>query len=93
MKVFQEYIDTVMEARTRVASLEGQMREALQGWSLRPVVEALMALRGMDVVTAMTVLAELGDITRFDSPRELMGFLWAIACEVMGRPHATRAMS
>ena len=32
--VFQEYIDTVLEARTRVASLEGQMREALEGWSL-----------------------------------------------------------
>ena len=44
--VFQEYVDTVVEARTRVASLEGQMREALPQWSLRPVVEALMALRG-----------------------------------------------
>ena len=54
--VFQEYVDTVMEARIRVANLEGQMREALQGWSLRPVVEALMALRGVAVVTAMTVL-------------------------------------
>ena len=42
--VFQEYIDTVMEARRRVAGLEGQMREALAGWSLRPVVEALIAL-------------------------------------------------
>ena len=49
--VFQEYVDTVMEARRRVASLEGQMREALQGWSLRPVAEALIALRGVDVVT------------------------------------------
>ena len=36
----------------------------LAGWSLRPVVEALMALRGVDLVTAMTVLAELGDIRR-----------------------------
>ena len=79
--VFQEYIDTVMEARTRVASLESQMREALRDWSLRPVVEALMALRGVDVVTAMTVLAELGDITRFDSPRELMSFLGLVPSE------------
>ena len=38
--VFQEYVDTVMEARRRVAGLEAQMRQALQGWSLRPVVEA-----------------------------------------------------
>ena len=68
--VFQEYVDTVMEARRRVAGLEGQMREVLEPWSLRPMVEALIALRGVDVVTAMTVLAELGDLTRFDSPHE-----------------------
>ena len=84
--VFQEYIDTVMQTRTRVASLEGQMREALAGWSLRPVVEALMALRGVDLVTAMTVLAELGDITRFDSPRELMSFLGLVPSEHSSGP-------
>ena len=38
--LFQECVDTVMEARRRVAGLEAQMRQALQGWSLRPVVEA-----------------------------------------------------
>ena len=65
--VFQEYVDTVMEARRRVAGLEGQMREALEQWSLRTMVEALIALRGVDVVTAMTVLAELGDLTRLIS--------------------------
>ena len=79
--VFQEYVDTVTEARHRVAGLEGQMREALERWSLRPVVEGLIALRGVDVVTAMTVLAELGDITRFDSPRELMSYLGLVPSE------------
>ena len=79
--VFQEYVDTVTEARHRVAGLEGQMREALEGWSLRPVVEGLIALRGVDVVTAMTVLAEVGDLTRFDSPRELMSFLGLVPGE------------
>ena len=80
-EVFQEYVDTVMEARTRVTSLEGRMRQALAEWTLRPVVEALMALRGVDMVTAMTVLVELGDITRFDSPRELMSFLGLVPSE------------
>ena len=79
--VFQEYVDTVLEAQRRVAGLEEQMRAGLQGWSLRPVAEALMALRGVDVVTAMTVLAELGDLTRFASPRELMGFLGLVPSE------------
>ena len=79
--VFEEYVDTVTEARRRVAGLEAQMREALERWSLRPVVEGLMALRGVDVVTAMTVLAEVGDLTRFDSPRELMSFLGLVPSE------------
>lgn len=79
--VFEEYVDTVTEARRRVAGLEAQMREALERWSLRPVVEGVMALRGVDVVTAMTVLAEVGDLTRFDSPRELMSFLGLVPSE------------
>jgi transposase len=79
--VFQEYIEAVKEAQRRVAGLEEQMRLALQGWSLRPVVEGLMALRGVSLVTAMTVLAELGDITRFDSPRQLMAYLGLVPSE------------
>ena len=55
--------------------------ECAWGVNLRPVVEALVALRGVDVVTAMTVLAELGDLTRFDSPRELMSFLGLVPSE------------
>lgn len=79
--VLQEYIDTVREAQARVAGLEAQMRQAMQGWTMRPVAEALIALRGVDLITAMTVLAELGDITRFDSPRQLMGFLGLVPSE------------
>lgn len=66
--VLQESVDTVIQAQRRVAGFTEQMREALGAWSLRQVVEALMALRGVQWVTAMTILAELGDITRFDSP-------------------------
>jgi transposase len=79
--VLQEYIDAVKAAQRRVAGLEGQMREALQGWSLRPVVGALMALRGVSLITAMTTLAELGDITRFDSPKQLMAYLGLVPSE------------
>jgi transposase len=79
--VLQEYIDSVKSSQRRVAELEAQMREALKGWSLGPVAEALMALRGVSLVTAMTTLAELGDITRFDSPRELMGYLGLVPSE------------
>ena len=44
----------------------------MRSWSLQPVVEALISLRGVD--TAVTVLAEPGDLTHFDSPRQLMSY-------------------
>ena len=79
--VLQEYIDTVRAMTKRVAGLEAEMAVAVQGWSLYPVVEALMALRGCRLITAMTVMAELGDISRFDTPRQLMAFLGLVPSE------------
>jgi transposase len=79
--VFQEYIDAVRQAQSRVKGLEDQMRSMLPDWSLSAVVEALRALRGVELITAMTVLAELGDLTRFDSPRQLMSFLGLVPGE------------
>ena len=79
--VFQEYVDAVKQAEARVAGLEKEMEKALEHWVLAPVVEALMALRGIKLITAMTIMAELGDITRFDSPRQLMSFLGLVPSE------------
>ena len=61
--------------------LTGQMMRVLPQWSLAPVVDALVALRGIDKLAAMMVLAELGDISRFDSPRQLMAFLGLVPSE------------
>jgi len=79
--VLQEYLDAVKDARRRVAALEDEMRRALEEWTFRPVVEGLMAMRGVGLITAMTTLAELGDITRFDSPRQLMAYLGLVPSE------------
>ena len=79
--VFVEYVDAVKQAQHRVASLEQEMRNALPAWQLGPIVEALMSLRGVKLITAMTVMAELGDISRFDSPRQLMAFLGLVPSE------------
>jgi transposase len=79
--VFEEYVDAVKQAEIRVASLEEEMRNALTSWSLSPVVESLMAVRGVNLLTAMSVMAELGDISRFDSPRELMSFVGLVPSE------------
>ena len=80
-QVFEDYVDAVRDAQRRVAALEGQMREASRSWSLAPVLEGLMALRGVGLITAMTVLAEIGDLTRFDSPRQLMAYLGVVPSE------------
>lgn len=79
--VFQEYIDIVKDAQRRVAAMEEEMRKALTVWTLKPVVEGLMALRGVDLIAAMTIIAEIGDITRFESPRQLMAHLGLVPSE------------
>jgi transposase len=79
--VFQEYMDIVKDAQQRVAAMEEEMRKALTGWTLKPVVDGLMALRGVDLIAAMTIVAELGDITRFESPRQLMAHLGLVPSE------------
>ena len=79
--VFQEYVDMVKELKEREASIEEEMRKAVAGWSLGRVVEALMALRGVSLITAMTVVAELGDMSRFESPRQLMAHLGLVPSE------------
>ncbi|MFH1570268.1 MAG: IS110 family transposase [Gemmatimonadota bacterium] len=79
--VFQEYVDAVRGATRLVATLEQDLAEALEGWSLAPVVRGLMALRGVGLVVAMTVVAELGDMTRFDSPVQLMAYVGEVPSE------------
>jgi transposase len=79
--VLQEYVDTVRHMQGRVAALEEEMRQAMQEWTLEPVVTGLMALRGFELITAMTVVAELGDISRFENARQVMAHLGLVPSE------------
>jgi transposase len=79
--VFQEYVDTVKYMKGRVEALEEEMRRAMPGWSLATVVTGIMALRGVELITAMTVVAELGDISRFTSAPEIMAHLGLVPSE------------
>jgi len=79
--VLQEYIDTVNRLGSRIESITEEMRSLLPGWSLEPVVRCLMAMRGISLVASMTVVSELGDITRFDSPPELMAYIGLVPSE------------
>lgn len=79
--VLQTYIDAERAAGERVAQLTDQLMRALPEWSLAPVVDSLVALRGIDKLAAIVLLAELGDISRFDSPKQLMAFLGLVPSE------------
>jgi transposase len=79
--VFQEYVRAVNEHTERLHRLDQELQEQVTSWRLHPVVEALQALRGVQFTVAVTTVAELGDLTRFDTPRELMKFLGLIPSE------------
>jgi transposase len=79
--VFQEYVRAVNEHAERLQRLEPELHEQVTAWRLYPVVEALQALRGVQFTVAVTTVAELGDLTRFENPRQLMKFLGLIPSE------------
>ena len=77
----EEMLHAVRQAGDRIARLEQAIRTAVPDWSLAPSVTALMALRGVEFIAATTLLAEIGDLTRFRSPRELMAWLGMVPSE------------
>lgn len=78
---FQEYLHAITESGSRIARLEQAMRDTLSGWSLAPLVQALQALRGVQLVAAMTLVAELQDFVRFTNPRQLMAYVGLVPGE------------
>jgi len=79
--VLEDCIAAVEAAAARRDRLEAHIDAALPDWSLAPVVHALQSMRGMGVVTAATLVAELGDITRFANPRQLMAYVGLVPSE------------
>ena len=78
---FEEMVQAVREAQARIARLDQAIRAAVPDWSLSQAVTALMALRGLDLVSATIFLAEIGDLSRFATARELMGYLGLVPSE------------
>jgi len=72
--VLQDHIDTVDAAVERVARLTRQIETQVADWSLAPLVIALQAMRGVALIVAVTLVAELGDLRRFASPAQLMAY-------------------
>jgi transposase len=103
--VFQEYLRAVSEQHERRQRMEHELHEAVQGWRLYPMVQAIQALRGVELTSAVIVMTELGDLTRFENPRQLMSYLGLIPSEYSsgarrqqggitkaGNSHARRAL-
>ncbi len=78
---FQEYVNAVEQSEERVARLTEQIRLLLPHWRLAPVVEAFQAMRGVSLLVAATMAAEVGDLSRFDNPRQLMAYLGLVPSE------------
>ena len=66
---FDEYRQAVKDAHERVERLTQALREQCEHWRMRAVVKALMCLRGIDFIAAVTLIAELGDLSRFAHPQ------------------------
>jgi transposase len=79
--VLEDLIATVEAATERRDRLTRQIEAVLPEWSLAPLAQALQALRGVALVNAATLVAELGDITRFASPPQLMAYLGLVPSE------------
>src|SRR3979490_1905960 len=73
--VLEDYIAAVEAAEARRDRLTAQIGTMLPDWTLAPVVAALQTMRGMAMVNAATLIAELGDLSRFADPRQLMAYL------------------
>lgn len=76
-----ELLEALDQAGARVARLTDHIVELVPDWSLAWLVEALQALRGYGLINAVTMVAEIGDPRRFDSPRQLMAYLGVVPSE------------
>jgi transposase len=85
--ILEEYLQGIDAAHARVERIEASMLHLLETWRLKPAVQALMAFRGFQLVAAMITVSELGDIHRFQHPRQLMTYLGLVPTESTSGPH------
>ncbi len=77
----QEYVHSVEENSERVDRLTAQILKLIPTWRMAPVVAAFQALRGVAPIVASTMVVEIGDLRRFENPRQLMAYLGLVPSE------------
>ncbi|MGH7969569.1 MAG: IS110 family transposase [Limisphaerales bacterium] len=85
--ILEEYLQGIDASRARVERIEASMLQLLDTWRLKPAVQGLMAFRGFQLVASMITVSELGDIHRFEHPRQLMTYLGLVPTESSSGPH------
>jgi transposase len=85
-----EYLDAMENHEARIKRLDKAIVASCQTWRLVPVVEAVQALRGISMISAVTLIAELGDLTRFDKPVQLMAYIGLVPSEHSSGPTVKR---
>jgi transposase len=79
--VLEEYLMAITQTTERIERLETHIATLAASWRMKPVVDALQGLRGVQLLTAVALAAELGDLSRFPHPRQLMAFLGLVPSE------------
>ncbi len=80
--VLDDYLRTVEDAAERVQRLTGQVEQLVQGTVLAPLVKALQAFRGLSVLSAVVIAAEVGgDLRRFATARQFMSYVGLVPSE------------
>ena len=79
--VFQDYINAIHDARQRHDELVKQIKELVPSWSMCPLVNALCVIKGIDLISASSILSVTGDLRRFDTPIKLGSYFGLVPAE------------
>jgi transposase len=79
--VFQDYINTVHDGEARHKQLVAMIESMIPAWSMKPLLDALCTMRGIDMISAATILCATGDLRRFPTPGKLSAYFGLVPAE------------
>jgi transposase len=79
--VFQDYIHAIQDGDKRHTQLVQQIEEHVRHWSMKPLVDALCLMKGINLIAAATLLSVTGDLRRFPTPIQLSAYFGLVPSE------------
>jgi transposase len=79
--VFQDYVNAVHDGQRRHQQLIEMIERMVLEWSMKPLLDALCTMRGIDIISAATILCATGDLRRFSSPGKLSAYFGLVPAE------------